>query len=342
MVGIKRGKEERNSKGSGKIDDDGLVKRVSGEKKDTMEVVAHFIYGHLGRRLLQNKTFSNFFYKDIYNSRYETILRESNLKVLPEEYLVSVMLIIGFLTGITILNSLIFLPYSFLIGSSIFYFGILLIFGVGFFLYNYPLILSKNRKKEIDASIPYLLPYMKILSKELSLTKLINLVDEFLIYKEVKIEFQKIKHYSDFLGYDINSSIREAMASCPSKDLKDMMNDLVSITDTGGDIYIYLDRKLDNLNQEIEAIEKKNIDTLLIYSQIYVIILLIAPLFFAIMASILDIISQASDIAGGSGGMDTVALLVMLFMFLPLLYGGFMMLIYYSRPLYARLKPMSK
>lgn len=311
------------------------------QSEDFLSNITHFLYRNIGRNLLQKKDFKNFFDKNIYNEKYERILKQSNLKVLPEEYFVSIYLILTMSLFIVVIASASFFLTNILISSLIFYTGIIGICFLGIFLYNYPILLSKKRGKEIDAAIPYLLPYLKILSKELMLAKIVDIIDDFLIYGEIKVEFVKIKHYSNFLGYDINSSIREAMVSCPSNQLADLMNDLVTITNSGGDIYTYLDRKLYNLNQEIEAVEKKNIDTLLIYSQIYVVLLLISPLFFAIMSSILNLIGASSDFqAAGTGAGDTVSLLIILLASLPFLYAGFMMLVYYSKPLYSRLKPI--
>jgi archaellum biogenesis protein FlaJ (TadC family) len=308
------------------------------ESHTGLALVVHIIFRYIGRPLLQNRKFKTFFQKNIYNVRYEKILKEANLKILPEEYFVSIYLIlISFLSLSIILSIAFFIVGNPFFSAISFYGGIFLIAILGIFLYNYPILISKQRKEEIDAAIPYLLPYLKILSKELSLQKIVQIVEDFLIYKEIRLEFKKIKHYSNFLGYDINSSIREAMLSCPSKQLSDMMNDLVTITNSGGNIYLYLSRKLDNLNEEIEAIEKKTIDTLLIYSQIYVVLLLISPLFFAVMSSILNLI-QFSSTSGGSASVGTASILIVLLFILPFLYAGFLMLVYYSKPLYSRLE----
>ncbi len=312
------------------------------QSEDTLGFMAHLIYRYVGRPLLRRKNFRDFFQKNIYNERYERILKESNLKILPEEYFVSIYVLLTAVIFLVVISSALFFLSNVMLSSIIFYGGIIGICGLGIFLYNYPVLLSKKRGDEINAAIPYLLPYMKILSKELSLAKIIDIIDDFLIYKEVKVEFVKIKHYSNFLGYDINSSIREAMQSCPSKQLADIMNDLVTISNSGGNIHTYLDRKLENLNEEIDAIEKKNIDTLLIFSQIYVVLLLISPLFFAIMSSILNMIGASSNIGATSSGGDTVTILILLLVILPFLYAGFMMLIFYTKPLYSRLKPIEK
>jgi len=302
-------------------------------------LLLHFLYKLIGRKILLNKKFSKFFYKNIYNKHYEIILRKANIKLLPEEYFISILLILVFTILSIFITSFIYLFINIMKGLIIFYVGIMLLLIIGILMYNFPIVIFKQRGKEIDASLPYLLPYMKILAKEISLSQIINIIDDFLIYKEIKVEFKKIKYYSDFLGYDIQSSIRESMVSCPSKELSDLMNDLVTISNSGGNIYNYLERKLSNLDLEINAIEKKNIDTLLIFSQIYVVVLLISPLFFTIMSTILNLISFGSETIS-SGGNSTASNILLLLVILPFLYVGFMMLIYYSKPLYSRLKPI--
>lgn len=324
-----------------------LNKKESDKKNDVSEFgenplseYCHFVYAYLGRFLLSNKKFKKFFKKNIYNEKYEAILKKANLKLIPEEYFISIYLSIIFSLIFTLVLSFFFLFFNKLYSVIAFYGGVMFIVALGIFLYNYPIILAKTRGDEVDASMVYLLPYLKILAKEVNLSKIIEIIGDFLIYKEIKVEFKRINYYKNFLGYDIHSSIRQSMISCPSRQLADLMNDLVTISNSGGDIYLYLDRKLSNLNQEVEAIEKKNIDTLLIYSQIYVVILLIAPLFYTIMSSILSLVDFSTDVGGSSGASSSFSSIIMLLVFLPLAYSGFMMLIYYSKPLYSRLVPI--
>lgn len=309
-------------------------------KENFMEIYCHNFYRFFGRRLFFNKKFKNFFYTSIYNNKYEGILKQANLKLMPEEYFLTIFLNLIIYLFLIVMFSTVFFFINSVYSALIFFGGIFSIAILGIFLYNYPIVIAKNRGTEIDASIPYLLPYLKILSKELSLAKIVEIIGDFLIYKEIRIEFKKIEYYSNVLGYDIQSSIREAMISCPSRQLADMMNDLVTISNSGGNIYNYLERKLENLNTEIDAIEKKNIETLLIYSQIYVVILLIAPLFYTIMSTILSLIDFSSTTGAASGGSNTVASIFAMLVFLPIVYIGFMMLVFYSKPLYSRLKPI--
>lgn len=314
-------------------------------ENNPITVYCHIIYRTFGKSLLSNKSFKNFFTSSIYNKKYEAILKKGNLKLLPEEYFISVFLSMIFIFIFVVCASGFLLFINPANSALIFYLGIATVFFMGLFMYNYPIVLAKDRGKQIDASIPYLLPYMKILGKELNLTKIIGIIDDFLVYKEVRVEFKRIKYYTEFLGYDTHSAIREAMLSCPSRELSDLLNDLVTISNSGGNIYAYLDRKLDNLNQEIDAIEKKNIDTLLIYSQIYVVILLIAPLFFTIMTAVLNLVEFSADAASASissGAQSSIFTIILLLVSLPFAYAGFMMLIFYSKPLYSRLTPIKK
>jgi len=309
-----------------------------------LEIYAHFLYKILGRKLLAQEKFNKVFYKNFYNKRYESILKKANLKLIPEEYFITVFVTVVALLGIGVLVGLIFLFIDVVMAMLVFYGGLVVVIGMGIFLYNYPVVLAKTRGAEVDASIPYLLPYMKILSKELNLSKIVDIIEDFLIYKEIRVEFKRIKYYYTVLGYDIHSSIRLAMESCPSRQLADTLNDMVTISNSGGNVYGYLERKLEHLNEEINAIEKKSIDTLLIYSQVYVVILLIAPLFYTIMSSILSMInlstSAGSSMAGAGGVSSNITSIFFLLFFLPLAYLGFMVLIYYSKPLYSRLKPI--
>lgn len=317
-------------------------KKISGPSSENpVTFYCHFVYKFLGRRLLLMPNFKEFFDKSIYNERYESILKKANLKLLPEEYFISVQItLLGTLILMGILSLILFYINP-IFSVFVFYGGTVMISVIGIFMYNYPIVVAQKRGKEIDAAIPYLLPYMKILSKEINFSKIVEIIDDFLIYKEIKVEFEKIKYYLDFLGYDIQSSVREAMLSCPSRRLADMMNDLVTISNSGGDIYAHLERKVENMNQEIDALEKKNIDTLLILSQVYVVLLLIAPLFFTVMSAILNLINfSAETTTSSSSPLQTVMLILILLIVLPFLYLGFMMLVYYSKPLYSRLKPI--
>ena len=64
------------------------------EKEAFLSVYVHTLYRYVGRQLLANKKFKKFFNKSVYNKKYEEILKKANLKLLPEEYFVSIYITI--------------------------------------------------------------------------------------------------------------------------------------------------------------------------------------------------------------------------------------------------------
>ena len=308
-------------------------KDLEWEKDGFLISLTHFCYIGIGKRFRKIGFFKKYFEKKTFNQQYEEALLHANIRVLPEEFFFMVHFsIFSFAILLLFLLILIFFVYPDFV-VPVFYLGIILTSCLGVFLFNYPFIIVKERREEIDAALPYLVPYLKILSKELGFADILKIIPNFLLYKELRLEFSRIKYFNEILGFDLHNSVKEAMKFCPSKKLSDMLNDLVTITNSGGDIYYYLSKKLGDVYDDIDSVEKKNVETLLIFSQIYVILLLIAPLFFAIISAVLNLISLSSQT--GQVDFQNTFLLILI---LPFCYIGFMFLIYYSKPLYSRLR----
>ena len=300
--------------------------------------LSHILYAHIGKKLARDKRF-NFLYKQrSYDVRYKDVLQKANMRVLPEEFFFTIhFILIVFIALIIILDIVLFI-FSSVFAVALLYVGILLTCLLGIFLFNYPFFVAKRRGKEIDAVIPFVVPYLKLLSRELNFSKILEIIPDFLIYKEIKMEFERINYHNKILGQDVHASVRSAMNSSPSKELSDLLNDLVSISNSGGDAYTYLEGKVESAHIEVDSMEKKNVETLLIFSQIYTILLLIAPLFFVLMIAILSSISSSVDIGISSGGDGGIANVVKILVALPLAYILFITIIYFSKPLYTRIK----
>jgi hypothetical protein len=108
------------------------------------------------------------------------------LKTLPEEYFVSIYITLVGVMGAIIFFALLFLFVNVLFSAIVFYGGIIVVVAIGIFLYNYPIVVASTRGNEIDAAIPYLLPYMKILAKELTLARLFLLLMIFLFIRRLR------------------------------------------------------------------------------------------------------------------------------------------------------------
>lgn len=315
-------------------------------KNDTFfSTLCHYTYVLIGQHLLKNKKFNNFFESNIYIKKYEDVLQQANLRIYPEEFFITaflflILLFILYFFGIVILLS--YFPELF--SFALFVIGIVVITigGIGF--YNYPLYYSKQRATEIEAAIPHIMPYMKLLSSDLSMANVIKLLDEFTTYKELKKEFEKIRYYNEFMGVDLNTAVHRSMKTCPSKKLAELMTDIVVISNSGGNVYSYMTNKVDRLNQEIESLEKQTLESTMILSQIYIVFLLIGPLLAAVVLSVFSFISFGT--IGGTGDVgpspgDTnsqIITFIVMLTIIPPAYFAFYLMVYLVKPLYTRIQ----
>ena len=286
--------------------------------------------------------------KQFTSEQYSIVMRKANMNLFPEEYYMSSIFVgIFFFMALIFTTIVLFLNGQYIVAQAIFYLCTFLTILYFSFILNYPEIKAKSRASNIDASLLLVTPYFKILSKDLPLYSIVRLVSKFLKYKEISTEFDKINYYFNFLGFDINTSIKKAMQSCPSDKLRQMLSDLVSIKTTGGDAYLYLEKRTESENETIIKLEKKNIETLLNFSQIYIILLLILPLFMALLYSLMNII-DFSILAEGSNLTQTKKTVeeviyeftpfIFLLFFMPIAYSVFIYLINISKPVYKKLE----
>ena len=312
--------------------------------QDEFALLCHYTYIYVGKYFLKNQKFQKFFNENVYVKKYEDILQQANFKILPEEF---------FMTSF-IWNILLVLIYSIIIGIMLIYFPTYLnfpLFFIGIFIvalggiafYNYPSYQAGERGRKIDAAIPHILPYLKLLSSDLKIANIIVLMDEFIIYSEIKKEFEKIRYYNEFLGQDLVTAIKNAMKTCPSKRLSEIMNDIIVISNSGGDVYSYLDTKVEHQHQEIESTEKQVLESTMILSQIYIVFLLIGPLLTAVVLSIFSFISFATVVGDGgalSGGSSTQQIIyfIIMLILLPIFYGLFYFVVYLVKPEYSKIR----
>ncbi|MFP4402476.1 MAG: type II secretion system F family protein [Candidatus Nanoarchaeia archaeon] len=305
--------------------------------------LCHTIYVHIGSKLLKNKKFKEFFDSSIYTKKYEDVLQQANLRIYPEEFFISSFLflifafssyVIGMIALITVAPELFTFP--------IFFIGIFGITVAGIAFYNYPYYISKQREGEIDAAIPHVLPYMKLLSSDLTLSDMIKLLEEFTAYKELRKELEKIRYYNHFMGVDLISAIRISMKTCPSKQLSELFNDIIMISNSGGDVYSYMNTKVKRMNEEIESTEKQTLESVMILSQIYIVFLLIGPLLAAVVLSVFSFISFGT--IGSSAAEQTTEIgtqiiyFVVMLSIVPPLYFIFYLLVYMVKPAYSKIK----
>ncbi|NMB78075.1 MAG: secretion system protein [Methanomicrobiales archaeon] len=249
----------------------------------------------------------------LHGSGFRTAIRSAHLPVTAEQYLrtcrhnlaqtaagIILMALFFLITGIDV-ALLGFSTANPMVWAGLF--GIL-IPGMYAFLVYYPVIVARGRKSRIELDLPYAISYMQALSTTVPPYEMIRRIyEESDMFGEVSREFAMIIRDVELFGDDMITAMRNLQRTTPSPHLRDFLNDLGIVFDSGGDISSYLGAKTeyyrDQARQELELVLK----TIEIMAEVYVSAFVAGPIALIIM-----IVAQGMT---NSQGMDWI---------LPLMY----------------------
>lgn len=220
-------------------------------------------------------------------------LRSAHMPITAEEYVhtihvnvlgsLGMYLVIGLLLlitgfelnffGISSSNILIWLLLFILLGPGMY--GVMLYF---------PQINARGRKSRIDLDLPYAISYMQALSTTMPPYDIIRKVyEEQDMFGEISKEFGIIVRNVELFGDDLDAAIKDLQHTTPSTNLRDFLNDLAIVFDSGGNVTTYLGAKTeyyrDQAKQEVELVLK----TIEIMAEVYVTAFVAGPIALIIM-----------------------------------------------------------
>lgn len=164
---------------------------------------------------------------------------------------------------------------------------ILLVPGVIIGIYTYPSTVATGRKSSIELDLPYAITYMQALSMTMTLYNVIRKIYEADdLFGEVGKEFGLIVRDVEVFGDDLYTAIRNLQKVTPSKNLEEFLNDLLLLSNSGGDITNFLSsrsayfresaaRELDNVLKTIEVMAEVYV-TAFVAGPITMIIIIVA------------------------------------------------------------------
>jgi len=216
-------------------------------------------------------------------------LKSSNLKIWSKTY-VGVILFSGIFSFPIFLIILFFLSSAFLLSLAG---SILLSFGILVFIYYYPFLISKSREKIINQELVFTIVHMAtVASSGAHPIKIFELIVESKEYKEVGEEFKRILNYLNLFGYSLSSSLKIVSKTTPSAKLKELISGMASTVETGGDMKKYLADKSDDALLRYRLDQKKYLELIAAYSEVYVGLFIAAPLLFILTLAILEKVSS--------------------------------------------------
>ncbi|MBI4019597.1 MAG: type II secretion system F family protein [Candidatus Aenigmarchaeota archaeon] len=257
-------------------------------------------------------------------------LQKANLKYTLEEWLsiaafvtlttfVMETVIFAFIFGLMGMAPLIAILLSITLSFSIA--GALL-----FLFYSYPGAIAKNREVKINKALPFAVSYMSsVSSADVPLIFFFKTLSQFKEYGEISTDSQSIVRDVEILGMPIHSAIKKRAKTTPSKEFKELLWGINNIYSSGGNVNVYLKGKGNELMADYRRKIKKYSQDLSLFVEIYLTLIIVGAIFFIVLSSI---------IASISGGAETALIQTFIvFVLLPLLSAGFMILIKSISPL---------
>jgi archaeal flagellar protein FlaJ len=273
-----------------------------------MNSIERFCFNLLGKRMKAKREDFAQLRNDIISARLKTPFEV----YLSTAYVSSVVVglgaavVIGFFSWILKLPNLIkykgavpgplvaLTPHSLLIGTIIITIFSLLIFGgITFAVFLlYPGLEAGNRRRNIDATLPYAINYVTSMSTAgITPAEVFRLLGDSPIYGESSVEARYIAREIDIFGRDLIDALRLVSSSTPSKRMKEFLQGAMASISSGGNLTDYFRTKADQYALENRQTQKLFLDTLALISESYVTAMVAGTLFLIILQSIMSVLS---------------------------------------------------
>ena len=198
----------------------------------------------------------------------------------------ALLLLVLLATGSDIVVSLVLGLFLVVISFAMFYFA-LWVFTI------LPSFYIGSRKASIDASLPTVASYMSAMTSSgvppapifESLSKEKN------ISKVVSEEATRINRDIEILGLDVLKALEQAAFRSPSERWANFLEGIIATVTSGGDLTTYLATETKSFMKLKQEETKEFIEQLGIIAEIFMVVGVVAPLFFVVMIAILSILN---------------------------------------------------
>ena len=161
----------------------------------------------------------------------------------------------------------------------------------------YPSFMANERKGKIDSQLPYAVTFMYALSKGgMNIIEVFRLLaDSEDTYGEVSKEVETVLREMDYFGYDLRNALKNVSEITPSERFQDLIYNLLTVIDTGGNIPKYFQDKSEQYLQQTIMDQKGFLDTLALLAESYVTAFVAGPLFIIIMGVMMAVMGSGTS-----------------------------------------------
>ncbi|HPS23735.1 MAG TPA: type II secretion system F family protein [Methanoregulaceae archaeon] len=194
--------------------------------------------------------------------------------------------------------SMLFLNQYGLILGTIFVvvFSLLVFGGMTYVVFlAYPSVEAGNRRRNIDATLPYAINYITSMSTAgITPAEIFRLLGDSPIYGESAVEARYIAREIDIFGRDLIDALRIVSASTPSHRMKEFLQGAMASISSGGNLTEYFRTKANQYALENRQTQKLFLDTLALIAESYVTAMVAGTLFLIILQSIMSVLGGDS------------------------------------------------
>jgi flagellar protein FlaJ len=273
-----------------------------------MNSFERFCFNLLGKRMKAKRDNYVTLRNDLLSARFKTPFEVYLSTAYVSSIIVglSAALIIGIITWIFQLPKLVkyngevpeilvgLSTYSLVIGTIVITIFSLLVFGGLTYLVFmlYPGLEAGNRRRNIDASLPYAINYITSMSTAgITPAEVFRLLGSSTIYGQSAVEARYIAREIDIFGRDLIDSLRLVSSSTPSRRMKEFLQGTMASVSSGGNITEYFRTKAEQYALENRQTQKMFLETLALVSESYVTAMVAGTLFLIILQSIMSVLS---------------------------------------------------
>jgi flagellar protein FlaJ len=176
----------------------------------------------------------------------------------------------------------------------------------------YPSFRAGERKGSIDKNLPYAVTFMYALSRGgMNVIEILRSLSKCTdTYGEVAREVDVIVRDMDYFGNDLRTALHSICEITPSENFRDLMYNLLTVIDSGGNISTYFRDKSEQYLNRAKIEQKGFLETLGLIAESYVTAFVAGPLFIIILGVMMAVMSP--------GGKSNVMIYAIIYAVIPI------------------------
>ncbi len=160
----------------------------------------------------------------------------------------------------------------------------------------YPHSKANERKKQLESALPTTASYMSAMaSAGVSPDKIIASLAKEEISKAMTDEAKRVTRDIEALGFDILKALKTSSLRSPSIRYSGFIEGIMATITSGGDLTYYLSEETKSLMRFKEEETKEFIEQLGVAAELFMILGVVAPLFFIVMLAIISVIGSGDQ-----------------------------------------------